>query len=184
LLQEIVEVDEEMGHVSSKASTIQSYLTELQSQHEKQIHTLNASHGHLVDAIDKDNQIQHLFLNLKKLETVLDEISTIGMGSITSLSHTLHETIKTDGLVETFLQYSSVESKCVEFLTKRVILMKEKVKYSQQEVIEYKNLGMTVSLLPFLSHSDCLSFVCLSVCLSLSRGDRILQLRLLKAVIG
>jgi hypothetical protein len=187
LLHEITILDEEMTHLTTKASTIQSFLTELQSQHEKQINTLNSSHGHVVEAIEKDNQIQNLFLNLNKLETVLDEVSTIGMGSITSLSQTLQETVKTDGLVDTFLQYSSVESKCIEFLTKRVILMKEKVKFSDQEVVEYKNLGMTVSfsLLPCLFLCLSLSFsVSLSLSLSLTLCHSLSLCLSLDSVVG
>lgn len=152
LLAELSKIDEEMTNIVSKTATIQNFLTELQTQHEKQINTLNSSHGHVVDALEKDNQLNHLFTNLKSLEHVMDEISTIGLDSLSSLSTTVHDTIKTDSLVDTFVNYSAVEAKCIEFLTKRIVLMKEKISYSEREVTEYKNLGMTVYLSLFHFH--------------------------------
>lgn len=135
-----------MLNISSKTSTIEKYLNELQTQHEKQINSLNSSHGHIVDAIEKDNQLNNLINNLKNLELVMDDVAKVGIHTLSTLSQSSNQTVNTDHLVEIFVTYSKSESKCVEFLSKRIQLMKEKTNYSLREAAEYKNLGMNVSL--------------------------------------
>lgn len=149
LLQEISEIDLEMAHISNKTGTIKTYINELQQQHDHQINTLNTSHGNIVEALEKDKQINQLFINLKNLETVMDEVSTIGIS--TGIGG--HDGNGQGGgsheiLLETFVTYSEIETKCIEFLTKRILLMKEKILYSQREVTEYRNLGMSVCPFP------------------------------------
>ena len=150
LLQEISEIDLEMAHISNKTGTIATYINELQEQHDHQINTLNTSHGNIVEALEKDKQIHQLFINLKNLESVMDEVSTsIGIittgGSTTGYESTSgHGGRSHEILLETFVTYSEIETNCIEFLTKRILLMKEKILYSQREVTEYRNLGMSV----------------------------------------
>jgi predicted RNase H-like nuclease (RuvC/YqgF family) len=163
ILREISELEEEMAHITSKAETIEMFLKGLQEQHENQINTLNTSHGNIVDALEKDKQLTQLFGNLKELERVMDEVSSVGIATSTAT------TVATGGagngngnetevLLETFVSYSEIETKCIEFLAKRVQLMREKIIYSQREVTEYQNLGMSVcsssplSLLLHVSH--------------------------------
>ena len=142
---EIIEIEKEMLNISTKTSTIEKYLNELQLQHEKQINSLNSSHGHVVEAIEKDSQLNKIITNLQNLESVMDDVAKIGINTLSTLSHSSNQTVNTDHLIELFVAYSKSESKCVEFLSRRVQLMKEKTNYSQREATEYKNLGMNVS---------------------------------------
>jgi hypothetical protein len=159
LLQEISEIDLEMTHIANKTETIKIFLNELQEQHDHQIQTLNTSHGNVVEALEKDKQINQLFIDLKNLELVMEEVSTVGiLHGMTAAAATTGGGVGVGGgsheiLLETFVSYSEIETKCVEFLTKRILLMKEKILYSQREVAEYQNLGMSVRppLLPLHS---------------------------------
>jgi hypothetical protein len=102
----------------------------------------------VVQAIEKDKEMQSVLNNVRILENQLDESTHAIWGkSISAPSPTSSggkQVMATAELETIFEHYVLAEMKCTEFLCKRHSLMVEKTDHLEREIVEYANLGMKV----------------------------------------
>jgi hypothetical protein len=140
--QQLATVESELALAHSHVASVQRSIQDAQSQHESQLKSTNASHSHVVDAMAKDKEMAALLQSVAETEHVLDDTAHSRGGNRSSgsiVSYSVEE------ILAVFASYVESEKDCIEVLSRRVLLLKEKTAHLQREVAEYRTLGMNVS---------------------------------------
>jgi hypothetical protein len=143
-------IENEMNMVKSQASTIQADMSMIKLKQEARMNDLTSSHTDVVQAIEKDKEMQSVLDNVRLLENNLDKGTNAIWGTRTTAqvssptSQTGSQLVAPSDLEKVFENYVMAEMKCTEFLCKRHSLMIEKTAHLEREIVEYTNLGMKV----------------------------------------
>lgn len=152
-------IENEMNMVKNQATSIQTDMSKIKLQQDARMNDLTTSHTDVVQAIEKDKEMQSVLENVKILENMFDKntnaiwgISTTsaGAGAGSGAGRGEQKGVDETADLESFFDnYVLAEMKCTEFLCKRHSLMIEKTAHLEREIVEYTNLGMKVLIVVY-----------------------------------
>lgn len=138
-------IENEMNMVKSQANSIQADMSKIKLQQEARMIDLTSSHADVVQAIEKDREMQLVLENVRTLENSWSKSTNEIWGGVTAdRTPSVVERPDASELEGVFENYVLAEMKCTEFLCKRNSLMIEKAVLLEREIVEYTNLGMKV----------------------------------------
>ena len=156
-------IENEMNMVKSQANSIQEDMSKIKLQQELRLTDLTTSHSDVVQAIEKDKEMQSVLDSVHLLESDLNQSTHDIWGDTVDVSASAASlggtnVVEASDLEKVFENYILAELKCTEFLCKRHSLMIEKTAHLEREIDEYTNLGMKVCDVYLLNILLCEAF--------------------------
>jgi chromosome segregation ATPase len=145
LKQQMLIIENDINLEQLKITTLQNNINNIQLNYENSINNLNNSQKYLINILEKEKNIHNIFDLIHVYENNVDTITNdLYSTNINSNNNSSNNNNDKSNILLYLKNYLCIEEKCINYISKRMILVHDKIQHLIREVTEYRNMGMQV----------------------------------------